>query len=456
MAERIEDTIVAIATPLGQGGLGVVRLSGPAALSIASAIFNPLKDFSKISSHTLHHGWIHSSGTKIDEAVLGLFRTPHSYTGEDVVEISCHGSPVVLKEVVHLCEKNGARLARPGEFTERSYLNGKLDLAQAEAVADLISAGSTLARQAAAEQLRGVLSERIQSLRRSLIDLLAQMEANLDFVEEAIPNLSSDKLIDGLEKIREDMEDLLSTSLRGRLIREGIRVAIVGRPNVGKSSLFNGLLAQDRSIVTDVPGTTRDTIEERLEWESHAVVLTDTAGLRSAKDEVEKLGTDRTRRSLELADVVALVFDASEDLTAEDRAVLKEADNKKAVVVLNKCDKKQRILGDSFNKAPVVVAVSARTGQGLSELKNALLKMGDSSAKEKEEVPLLTNLRHVQKLESAKGKIQAALHSLNKKRSEESVSVDLQAALTDLSSITGEDAGEGILDSIFSRFCIGK
>lgn len=454
---RTDDTIVAISTPLGQGGLGVLRLSGPQSLPIAARLFqNP--SFNAAASHTLHHGWIKSQGKVVDEAVAGFFRAPKSYTGEDVVEISCHGSPVVLKEVLRLAEEAGARLADPGEFTQRAYTNGKLDLLQAEAVAELISARSASARGAAAEQLRGVLSQRMKRIRGAVVDLLAHMEANLDFVEEDIPGLSREKMKAGLTAVAADIEALLATSLRGRWLREGVRVALVGKPNVGKSSLFNALLAHDRAIVSDIPGTTRDTLEEHLEWDGWPVVLTDTAGLRDTADAVEQKGTERALRASSLADVTALVLDLGESLTDEDRNAAARLKGKNLLVVLNKSDRPAKIDPASLKKEfpPVAVRTSALKGEGLVEFKRAVLSALSASAAPDGEAVVVTNARHVRHLEKAAAALTEALRAAGGKESEEALSVPVREALKELSAITGESVTEDVLTSIFSRFCIGK
>ncbi len=477
-----EDTIVAIATPLGEGGLGVVRLSGSQSFAIADRVFQSKQKLSEAPTHTIHHGWITDVGAGlragpngtipavdvmsggrggpplrtdqsngfVDEAVAAVFRAPRSYTGEDVLEISCHGSPVVLKEVVRLCVQEGARPAQPGEFTQRAYLNGKLDLPQAEAVADLIHAQSSKARAAAAEQLRGQLSVRINGLREQIVDLLAHIEANLDFAEEEIPIIERDKMKTSLDKTILGLDELLSTSVKGRLLRDGLKVTLAGRPNVGKSSLFNALLAQDRAIVTDVPGTTRDTLEEKMEWDGFPVVLIDTAGLRSTDDAVESEGTARATRAHANADVIVFVVDGSVPFTDEDTRVSASLQGKTVVTALNKADR------GCVVKIPSAVATSAKDGRGLSELKSAILASVVTRAPESEASLVVTNLRHARHLEAARDKLKAAKQSAAERRSEETVALDLRAALEELGEITGEAVTEDVLSAIFRQFCIGK
>lgn len=454
-----DDTIAAIATPIGSGGLGVVRLSGPAAIPVASRIFAVEgSSLDHASSHTLHHGRVHRGALFLDDAVAGVFRAPASYTGEDVVELFCHGSPLLLKEVLSLCLENGARLAEAGEFTQRAFLNGKIDLAQAEAVAELIHANSEAARIAAGRQLEGLLSRRVKAWRNELLELVAHIEANLDFAEEEIPGLARQKMKDGLVSLQKGIEELLSTEFRGRLLREGLRVAIIGRPNVGKSSLFNALLSQDRAIVTPVAGTTRDTLEETAQWDGMGIVLIDTAGLRDTEDAVEREGTRRARRSSLHADAVIVVLDGSEGITPEDRAIAAELVEKPAVVALNKSDLPSRV---SLTDAVAIglgnaVSVSAVSGMGLRDLKNAVMALFSRHAPETKDGLVVTNERHVDHLEKALLLVERALDAAEEGRSEEAIAADLREALEELGAITGETAGEEILDSIFRRFCVGK
>lgn len=451
-----ESTIVAIATPLGVGGLGVVRLSGPAAIEIADHVFSkPHGSLRSSSTHTLHYGQIKKDNDVVDAVVASLFIAPHSYTGEDVVEFSCHGNPHVLKEVVNLCVQAGALHAEPGEFTQRAYLNGKLDLLQAEAVAELIHASSQKARQAAQSQLDGNLSMRIGKIRQALIDLLARLEANLDFVEEDIPGLPRKQMEENLKRIQEQVDRLLQTSLTGKILREGIRVVIVGKPNVGKSSLFNAILAQDRAIVSNIPGTTRDTLEEKISWAGISVVLTDTAGLRKTQSPIEQLGTARAQTAQELADVVLLVFDSSEKLTPQDKKIFDETKNKKRILVFNKVDRGERINLDNVMN-DCIVRTSAIQNEGLESLKEAIVQVAAGLAPEVEDGVVITNMRHADHLRAASEKIQKALNGCDKNLSEEAISVDVRYALSDLGAITGEEITEDVLTSIFRQFCIGK
>lgn len=458
MRATFDDTIVAIATPLGEGGLGVVRLSGPQAFPIAETLFRSRQRLSQASSHTLHHGWLVRDDRRLDEAVAAVFRGPKSYTGEDVVEFSCHGSPAVLQELLRWCCEAGARLARPGEFTERAFTHGRMDLTQAEAVASLISARSSRAVAAAADQLAGGLSRYIEALRQRTIDLLADIEANLDFAEEDLPNIDKERVTAIVKTLVEGIDELLSTRLRGRVLRDGARVVLAGRPNVGKSSLFNAFLSQNRAIVTDVPGTTRDTLEEALSWDGYPVVLVDTAGLRETSDRVETEGTERARRAVDRAQAVVFVIDASMALTEDDRVSAALFSGKPVVAALNKCDSPAVVTGADAAALGFssVVAVSAHTGAGLGQLRGEILRLLPETPDTSAEGPIVTNERHAEQLALAKNAAEAALGALGSGRSEEALATDLRRVAQALSEITGVDVGEAVLDSVFRRFCIGK
>lgn len=462
-----EDTIAAIATPPGTGGLGVVRLSGPQALAVADALFRTRRPLTDAPSHTLHHGYLYDGDAPLDEAVAGLFRAPHSYTGEDVVEFSCHGGALLLRRVLDACLKNGARLAGPGEFTRRAYLNGKMDLTQAEAVADLIAARSEPLHRAGVAQLRGGLSRRLAPFRERLVHLLAKLEASLDFVEDEVPDLPREKCQKQIESLEMDLEALLATRARGKLLREGLRVALAGRPNAGKSSLFNALLGEQRAIVTHHPGTTRDTLEEQ--WVAHGVpvVLTDTAGLRSTARTIEKEGIVRARDALARADVVLGVVDAARRPDAADRRLARSLDPAKVLWVLAKADTvppDER--ADSFEAwakplrwARPGVFVSSRTGEGLDLLRERLSAWNDTAedkVRERAEDDVLINARQ-------NALCQNARDALRRARAEEApaevTALELRRALADLNAVTGrdgEDPSEEVLDAIFSTFCIGK
>ncbi len=462
----INDTIAAIATPLGKGGLGVIRLSGPKAFFVADKTFRCTSPLSRACSHTIHHGHIVKGKHKIDDALASVFKAPRSYTGENVVEISCHGSTLLLKRVLDLCLSTGARLADPGEFTKRAFLNNKMDLAQAEAVVDLIAAQSDTFRRLAMEQRQGRLSAHIEKLRKQVVELLAQLEANLDFVEDEIPALSQKNLLKNLRSLEQQIHRLIQTAPQGRLLREGIRGVMVGKPNTGKSSLFNALLNHDRAIVTEVPGTTRDTLEERIVINDVPVILTDTAGLRSHTCRVESEGIARAQRAIDTADIAIMVLDISQPPSQEDREVIKLLKNAKVVFAFNKQDlvPKNKLLGrikefqiPCLSKSNHVLT-SAVSGQGINPLEKAILIQSRAGcfSKESAPVPTVINVRHESLLKEASQSLQKGIKEAGASCNEECITLDLRKALDNLNQITGKEINDEILHAIFSRFCVGK
>jgi tRNA modification GTPase len=453
------DTIAAIATPYGESAIGIVRLSGEKTLEILKKIFQSRSK--NLKPRYAHYGLIvDKEGKPIDEAVVIYYKAPHSYTGEDMAEINLHGNPLILKRVLNLLLESGARLAEPGEFTKRAFLNGKLDLIQAEAVAELIGAKTELARQLALNQLQGALSKILKPLREELLMLLALVESSIEFEEEDIPTIEKDELQKRLEKILEQVDKLLQTAATGKALRQGIKLAIVGKPNVGKSSLFNRLLGSDRAIVTDIAGTTRDYIEETINIKGIPISLIDTAGIRETSDVVEKIGVQRSLQKLKEADLIILVLDASNpDLEEEDLKLInlvKEI-KKPLLVVLNKIDKGLRL---DPKKIPLpnaeIVKVSAKTGEGIEELKEKILKkVGVQTA---EGGNIYISVRHEQLLKKAKKALENALSYLREGGfySPEILMLDLREAAEALGEILGEITTEDILGQIFSTFCIGK
>jgi tRNA modification GTPase len=456
-----EDTIAAVATPLGEGGLGVIRVSGTTAISCVQQIFtsSKAKDLTTAPSHTCYVGTIRAQNP-VDQVVVTLFRAPHSYTGEDIVEISAHGNPLTLQTILGLCLTQGARLAGPGEFTERAFLNGKMDLAQAEAVAELIRAKSAKTQTAAIGQLRGHLSERIRDLRGHLLPLLAHVEVGLDHSDEDHDFLQRSNMTARCEDVGRQIDTLLQSARMSKILREGLHVALIGQPNVGKSSLLNALLKEDRAIVAPTPGTTRDTLQESVSIQGIPMVFTDTAGLRpETRDDVEAQGMERTRRSLLEADVVLGLFDGSAVFSANDETVIRQAMTKPHVWVINKCDLSQRFSSDklhSFNGAAPVVTLSAKTGEGLESLANQLVRMAQEEKAPTSEAKWLLNTRHKAALERAQEALRQAANAARSENFEECVALELQTVLGALGEIIGETSTEDLLDQIFSQFCIGK
>ncbi|NPB04783.1 MAG: tRNA uridine-5-carboxymethylaminomethyl(34) synthesis GTPase MnmE [Aquificae bacterium] len=460
MVEKKRDTIAAIATPYGESAIGVLRLSGPDTLEILKKVFRGRSG--RLKPRFAHYGLIvDEGGEPIDEAVVVYYKGPHSYTGEDMAEISVHGNPIILKKVLERLLSAGARLAEPGEFTKRAFLNGKLDLTQAEAVAELISAKTDLARRLALNQLRGALSKEIKPLRDELLTLHALVESSIEFEEEDIPTIEREELKGRLERILERVNRLLETAKAGKYLRRGLKLAIVGRPNVGKSSLFNKLLGQERAIVTSVEGTTRDYLEETLSLGGVPIRLVDTAGIRKATDEVEKIGIERSLRQLEEADLVLFVLDASaQGLTPEELELAEKIArlNKPVLVVLNKADLGRRLeLPENFPlKGVPTLAVSAKTGEGIEELKDRILEeAGLKGAAEGGQI--YVSVRHGELLRRAKAALENALEYLRSDfYSPEILMLDLREATDALGEIVGEVTTEDVLGQIFSTFCIGK
>src|SRR5580693_7128768 len=455
----LDDTIAAIATPLGEGGLGVIRISGPQALAVADGCFVPAgKSASKPSAaatHTLHYGRIERQGRQVDEVMLAVMRAPRSPTREDVVEITCHGGLLAAKAVLDAVLENGARLAQPGEFTRRAFLNGRIDLTQAEAVADLIHARTELALAAANEQLAGRLSGRVNQLRDEFIKTLAHVEAHIDFPDEDIAPDTRRQLIERLERGVDFMDELLRTANEGRILRRGIRAAIVGRPNAGKSSLLNQLLGHNRAIVSPVPGTTRDTVEETANIRGLPVIFVDTAGLREAGDDIEAEGIRRSREALARAELVLQVLDSSEPLTAQDERYLAEFAGKKRILVRNKIDLPVKLALPEAIKEPVV-DVCCLSGKGIEALKDAIKQAVWSGEIRAEMLEVMINSRHQEALGRARTAAQQTIEALRAERTLELVAMDLRIAVNAIGEIVGKTTTEDLLDSIFSQFCIGK
>ena len=437
------DTIVAVATPTGRGGIGVVRLSGSEAETIARTLLGRERRL-----HARHATFVRMAAC--DQVVVTYFPAPRSYTGENVVELSAHGSPVVLAEIVSAAMDAGCRLAEPGEFTLRAFLNGRIDLPQAEAVADLIDAVTPLQARAAFDQLDGTLTDAIGGIDLTLFDLVARLEASVDFSEEDYHFIAPRELSGVLEQLTARTSSLVAEGRRGRLVREGLQLAIVGKPNVGKSSLFNALAGASRAIVTDVPGTTRDLITEVIDLEGLRVTLVDTAGLRPATDVVEIEGVARARRALEAADLVLVVVDGSLPLDAADQRILDETADGRRVIVSNKSD-----LGGDQELG--FLRVSARTGEGLDALRAGLMRALDVETRD--DPPAITNLRHIALLERAHdalSRARSAVGTDGDSLPEEFVLADLQQARAALEEISGQRTSDDVLSHIFARFCIGK
>lgn len=447
-------TIAAIATPAGYGGIGVIRLSGDRAVEIAAGLLksSPPAEPNHASFHIIHNP---QTGATIDEAIVTWFRAPHSFTGEDVVEIACHGSPVVLSEILRLLVGFGAAPAEPGEFTLRAFLNHRIDLAQAEAINDLIHSQTTWQAKLAARQLRGELSRQLQPLKDDLINLIVHFESTVEFVEDDLDPLDLARHLSTIESTIGKLRNLASSYGVGRMIRDGISLALIGRPNVGKSSIFNSLLGRDRAIVTHLPGTTRDTLSETLAINGIPVHLTDTAGIRETEDLVEQLGVERTRTAITEADLVIAVLDSQSPLTDEEVDLLREFPV--SLYVVNKCDLEEKLSAEtvrSLAERHDVIRVSALTGMGIDDLRQAIA--GRIAGGTGDESAIITNERHFRALEDSIAALDAARRDLEAGFTEEVALANLHAALRSLGLITGETLIGDIINQIFSTFCIGK
>lgn len=449
----MRDPIVAIATPFGESAIGVVRLSGRGVLEIVGRFF---RTRSGIRPRYAHLGTlVDEKGEVIDEGILVYYEAPKSYTGEDMVELSLHGNPLILRRAVELFLSAGCRLAEPGEFTKRAFLNGKLDLAQAEAVAELISAKTELARKASMRQLRGELSRYVNSLRDTLLELSAYIEADIEFSEEDIPTLTKEQVLEMVERVLEGIERLLKTAKIGKFLREGMKLAIVGRPNVGKSSLFNALLGTDRSIVTDIEGTTRDYIEESLNLRGIPLLLVDTAGIRRTSDPVERIGVERSVMKIEESDLVLLVIDCSEGIRDEDIEIYERVKDGEIIIVANKIDLGEVPIPLEIFDGHTIIKVSALTGHGLKELEEEILRRVGSI--DETGLKVYVSLRHEELLRRSKEVLEGFKGRYEKEdMSPELAMLYIREAADHLGEIVGHITTEEVLGSIFSRFCIGK
>ena len=479
---NLDDTIVAIATPPGRGGIGVVRLAGPQTReiivpmlrlkhalepgrAIVGELIEPLAGSRAELALSSSKGVPapHEQGRRIDEVVVSYFTKPHSYTTDDVIEISAHGSPVVLRHIVELCVAAGARLAEPGEFTMRAFLNGRIDLTQAEAVRDLIESQTLYQARIAAQQLDGALSKRLQPVKQKLVELIALLEAGIDFAEDDVTVLQDAVIVERIASVREPLEQLAASFAYGKIVHEGLTLAIVGRPNVGKSSLFNRLVERERAIVTATPGTTRDLVTETVALGGIPVKLVDTAGIRQSLDEAESIGIRKSREALADADLVLVVVDASKPITAEDEELLPDAKARPVIFVANKSDLTrngaERDPTDGsleWQKDIPVIRTSALTGEGIAELRSEILRHIGGESGAQAEAGFLTNIRHRNLVEASLVALERATNAIAGRVPHEMLLLDLYNALRPLDAITGDTTADDVLNLIFSTFCIGK
>jgi tRNA modification GTPase len=459
LEEWMDDTICAIATALGVGAVGIIRISGPQSLSLANRIFTGKQPLSKERARYMQYGFIHDlENAYIDEVLAVYMPAPHSYTGEDVVEIQCHGGREALQEILRLTFEAGARPAEPGEFTKRAFLNGRLDLAEAEAVMDIINAKSRRALAAANRGHKGALSGKIREIRKKLRDLVVHLEAVIDYPEEDIEDVTYDETLQVLIRCREEVGKLLSQGATGRILREGLRTAIVGRPNVGKSSLLNRLLQADRAIVSSIPGTTRDIIEEQMTIDGIPLVLTDTAGLRDTEDYVEQIGVEKSREILEDAELALVVLDGSEPLTDEDRQLLETVRKRPHLVLINKSDLAgvldievvKELAGEDC------LVLSVKTGEGMDQVGKWLKKFVCGEGTDAESGSITQNARQASLLKMAQEHLEETIRDARVHQPYDCLTIDLTQIIHELGEITGESVPDEIINEIFAQFCVGK
>lgn len=455
------DTIAAAATAMGSAGIGIIRISGPEAFAVLEKVFRP-KNEKKVmreqSGYTVHYGMAVDGDQVLDEVLVMLMRGPHSYTAEDTAEIDCHGGRLVMQKILETVLKNGARAAEPGEFTKRAFLNGRMDLSQAEAVMDLIQSKNEMALRSSLAQLKGTVREKIGRLREKILYEMAFVEAALDDPEHISLDGYREELLKKVEDIQKEVEELLKSADSGRMLKEGIKTVILGKPNAGKSSLLNVLLGEERAIVTEIAGTTRDVLEEQLQLGEISLQLLDTAGIRSTEDVVEQIGVDRARKQAEDADLILYVADSSRPLDDSDEEILKLLEGKKALVLLNKSDLEPVITPESMEEKTMhsVLVISAKEGEGIRELEEKIRSLFFHGEVDFNDEVLITNLRQKQALADAAGSLKMVMESIESGMPEDFFTIDLKDAYLSLGFIIGEEIGDDLAKEIFGKFCMGK
>ena len=453
------DTIVAISTAVGSGGIGIVRLSGKNSFEIIEKIFKP-KNKGEIKGYSIKYGNIIDENKKIvDEVLVSYFFAPKSYTSENMCEINTHGNNIILKQILELCLKNGAKLAEPGEFTKRAFLNGRIDLSQAESVIDLINSKSEKEKQSAINQLEGYLSIEINKIRAKILDIMADIEASIDYPEYDIEERTTENIIQSVTDINNMLDKLEKSFDTGKILRDGVKVVIVGKPNAGKSSLLNAMLKEERAIVTDIEGTTRDTIEEFITIEGILFKIIDTAGIREAKDKIEKIGIDKSKKALREADLIIAIFDSTKELTEEDIELLNILKNKKGIILLNKIDLNQNILKDNKNIIETnkeIIEISALNKEGLDILYKKMVQIFKTEDIITENTAIITNSRHKEAIINAKSSILKVKETIEAGMPIDITAIYFKNSIEELGKITGENVTEDIINEIFSKFCLGK
>lgn len=456
-------TIAAISTAPAIGGIGIVRMSGKDCFEVLEKIFKPKnpETIENIAGYRIKYGTIVNPETNrvVDEVLVSYFKCPKSYTAENMCEINSHGGIVVLREILELCLKNGAELAKPGEFTERAFLNGRIDLTQAEAIVDIINAKSTREAQESANQLEGYLSRKINEIREKIMDIMVNIEANIDYPEYDVVEVSNKDAENKLKEIENELIKLSKTFENGKILKEGVKIAIIGSPNAGKSSLLNSMLKEERAIVTDIAGTTRDIIEEQISIEGIPFKVIDTAGIRDAKDKIEQIGIEKSKKAANEADVILAVFDSSVLLNDEDREILNLLKHKKSIIVLNKTDLKQIVNNECKEIQDVnteVINISLKNNEGLERIYESLVKMFNLNQINLDNELTITNIRHQELINKAIESTRMALNDLNNSMPIDIISINIKEILEHLGEITGDNVSEDIIKNIFAKFCLGK
>jgi|SRR5690625_1435165 len=456
------DTITAISTPVGEGAISIVRLSGPDAINITAKIFRGVNNLHNVKSHTMNYGNIIDPNTNdiAEEVLVSVMRAPKTYTKEDIVEINCHGGMVAVNRVLEIVLSEGARLAEPGEFTKRAFLNGRIDLSQAEAVMDLIRAKTDEAMSVALKQMDGRLSKHIKKLRQELLEAIAHVEVNIDYPEyDDVEEMSHDMMQTKTKEVHADIERLLSIARQGKILREGVKTGIIGRPNVGKSSLMNALVQENKAIVTEVPGTTRDIIEEYVNVRGVPLQLIDTAGIRETEDVVERIGVERSQQVLTEADLILFVLNNNEPLTDDDLQLFEAIKELQFIVIINKSDLKQRLNMDQVKQLAQnqpIVNMSLVNDEGIEQLEEQIAQTFFTSDLDASDAAYISNIRHIQLLKRAKKSLEDAMDSLKAGMPLDIVQIDVTQAWEFLGEIVGDTASEALIDQLFSQFCLGK
>ena len=448
----MEDTIVAISTSVGEGAISIIRLSGNDALTIASKVFT--KDLIKVDSHTIHYGFIKDKNEKIDEVLVSVMKAPKTFTREDIVEINCHGGIATTNKVLEVLLENGARLAEPGEFTKRAFLNGRIDLLEAEATMDLISSKAESARKISINTLTGETSNLIKNLRSELVKIISNIEVNIDYPEyEDIEVLTNESILPGIKKFKEKLEEIIKKSEDSKVIKEGIKVGIIGRPNVGKSSLLNSLLEEEKAIVTDVPGTTRDIVEGSLIVSGIPLNIIDTAGIRRTEDTVEKIGVEKSLKIIDTSDLVIYILNNNEEITEEEKELLEKTKNKKRIIVVNKID-----LETKLNKALLdnYIEMSVKENIGIDKIKEEIKRLFNIGEISTNDMTYLSNARSIALLKKSLNNINDAIDEINNNNPIDIVELSLKESWNNLGEVIGETYTDELLDELFSRFCLGK